>query len=308
MSSADFRHIAFGGGPGNCERLFRAAVTAYCSLSRPTREEVVQLDDLALGLFDRVSTEARRFAAAALSECDPAPGGLVKRLCDEPVETAAPLLVRSTALTDVDLIALIARHGLAHARVIARRENLHPMVAALVRALLSRVEKASSGPESRSAATAVEEMREHLRGLMSEAAGTAATEAAEPALPDTQEAYEALREAALTVGPAKLPETLSRLLAISPAVAARLCDGVTYSALMPALRVLDLDEEKAFLVTAAVYPSQVAYPAGIRLFLERYRTLDAETAREKLDLWRKRSAEQTGPLAQYAAQGSTTAI
>lgn len=306
MSSADFRHIAFGGGPGNCERLFRAAVTAYCSLSRPTREEVVQLDDLALGLFDRVSTEARRFAAAALSECDPAPGGLVRRLCDEPVETAAPLLVRSTALTDVDLIALIARHGLAHARVIARRENLHPMVAALVRALLSRVEKASSEPEARSPATTVEEMRERLRGLMGDQDETAATESAEAALPDAQESYEALREAALALGPTTMPATLSRLLAISPAVAARLSDGVTYSTLMPALRVLGLDTERAFLLTAAVYPSQVAYPAGIRLFLERYRALDAETAHEKLALWRKRSDEV--PPQRRADQGSTTAM
>ena len=99
------------------------------------RREVVQLEDLTLPLYDDVSLEARRYVAAALSECAVAPARLVDRLANDRVDIAAPLLARSETLTDVDLIALIGRHGLPHARAIARRPELNPTIAQLIRAL-----------------------------------------------------------------------------------------------------------------------------------------------------------------------------
>src|SRR5690606_1596596 len=45
------------------------------------------------------------------------------------------LLMRSSALADVDLVALIGRHGLPHARAIARRPKLNASIADLIRAL-----------------------------------------------------------------------------------------------------------------------------------------------------------------------------
>ncbi len=120
---------------GKAERLFRAAVSAFCSLTRPSRREIAQLEDLTLPLFDDVSVESRRYVAAALSECEYAPAALIRRLCEEPVDVAAPLLIRSPALSDVDLIALIGRHGLPHARAIARRRDLNPTIADLIREL-----------------------------------------------------------------------------------------------------------------------------------------------------------------------------
>ena len=47
---------------------------------------------------------------AAVSAIWP-PAALVRRLADESVDIAAPLLIRSKVLSDVDLIALIGRHG-----------------------------------------------------------------------------------------------------------------------------------------------------------------------------------------------------
>ena len=135
MSSTDFRQIAVRADHGKPERLFRAVVTAFCSLTRPSRREIAQLEDLTLPLYDSVSTEARRFVAAALSECQNPPAALVRKLADEPVEIAAPILLRSNALTDIDLIALIGRHGIGHARVIACRPQLNPTIGQLVRAL-----------------------------------------------------------------------------------------------------------------------------------------------------------------------------
>jgi len=135
VSSSDFRQIAIRTESGKAERLFRAAVSAFCSLTRPSRREIAQLEDLTLPLFDSVSVESRRYVAAALSECEYAPTALVRRLCEEPVDVCAPLIVRSRVLSDIDLIALIGRHGIAHARVIGRRPDLNPTIAELVKAL-----------------------------------------------------------------------------------------------------------------------------------------------------------------------------
>ena len=112
LSSSDFRQITIKGETLKAERLFRAAVSAFCSLTRPSRREIAQLEDLTLPLFDFVSVESRRYVAAALSECQYAPAMLVRRLADETVDIAAPLLIRSNALSDIDLIALIGRHGI----------------------------------------------------------------------------------------------------------------------------------------------------------------------------------------------------
>ena len=137
---------------GKAERLFRAAVTAFCSLTRPSRREIAQLEDLTLPLYDSVSTEARRFVAAAISECQNSPAVLVRRLADEPVEIAAPLLLRSNALADIDLIALIGRRGIGHARVIACRPHLNPTIDQLVKVLLKSARPAAQSATSNSQA------------------------------------------------------------------------------------------------------------------------------------------------------------
>lgn len=300
MSNADFRHIAFQKGPRNCERLFRAAVSAFCSLARPTRREIVQLDDLALGLFDAVSRDARRFAAATLSKCDPAPPGLVRRLAEEPVDIAAPLLVRSRALSDVDLIALIARHGLPHARAIARRDHLHPAIAALIRALVARAESAAEiAARIEEDDDPLEAIRRQLREVMREAGRSGGTPAQDPTL-----LYARLREAALSENAHTVVEALSAALGISAARARRLFQGTGYGDLLTGLRALELKAEEAFLLTAALFPAEVAHPAAIRLFLERYGAASPQAARERLARWREEEG-QGGAAAPLHSAAST---
>jgi len=141
VSSSDFRQIAAKTETGRSERLFRAAVSAFCSLTRPTRNEISQLEDLVMPLFDSVSKDSLRYVAAALSETDFAPAALVNKLADQPLHIAAPLLLRSKVLTDVELIALVGRHGILHARVIAKRDGLNPVIADLIRALTASAER-----------------------------------------------------------------------------------------------------------------------------------------------------------------------
>ena len=65
---SDFRQIATPNEAGKSEKLFRAAISAFCSITRPTRREVAQLEDLVLPLFDSVSADSRRYVARARGE------------------------------------------------------------------------------------------------------------------------------------------------------------------------------------------------------------------------------------------------
>lgn len=306
MSSSDFRQIGHGAEPGKAERLFRAAVSAFCALTRPSRREIAQLEDLALPLFDCVSKDSRRYVAAALSDIAHAPAALVRRLCDEPVSVAAPLLIRSTALTDIDLIALIGRHGLPHARAIGRRRDLNPTIANLVRALerpslvkSDRQEIAMQAPAPTPAAataeavpaavpapssdTAAEGIRRRLRTMMmpSGGDGSLATD------PLTRNAiFTKLRATALTGHVGYFQTALADALGIDFLQARSITQATGYADLILALRTLDLEAEQAFLLAAAVFPACFGHAEGIRLFVDRYRLCHPEAARERLRGWR----------------------
>lgn len=311
MSSSDFRQIAGRSESGKSERLFRAAISAFCCLPRPSRREIAQIEDLTLPLFDSVSVESRRFVAAALSECEYPPAALVRRLAEEPVDIAAPLLIRSNALADIDLVSLIGRHGLPHARAIARRKELSKPIADLIKVLerpsLARVSLEPSGEADRalpqrderpSAATphidgaAAEATRNQLRAIMA----TQQRETAASSEPQADLAYPKLRATALTGNTAFFQTALADVFDLDFATARSLTESSAYSSLSIALRALDLDEHKAFLITAAAFPRLFMHPQAIRLFLDRYRSLHADAARQRVEEWKK--ANLAGSLPQ----------
>jgi uncharacterized protein (DUF2336 family) len=304
VSSSDFRQIAARSDRGRQERLFRAAITAFCSLTRPSRNEIAMLEDLTLPLYDKVSAEARRFVAAALSEAEYAPVALVKKLAEESVDVAAPLLLRSRALTDVDLIALIGRRGIAHARIIARRKNLNPTIANLVKALnRSELRAVSSetikGDKPMKPVTAVtaeatpatvrqpdaaaEAVRERLRAMMKpstpDVPGWVAAEFEPGPRPGS---YERLKGAALT-GTRELFQTaLADALGIAFRQAQGLTARSTTSDLLHALKFLELPEEHAFVIVAALHPLDFGHAEAIRLFLRRYHLIHREAAADRV--------------------------
>jgi len=306
VSSSDFRQIAIRTEAGKAERLFRAAVSAFCCLTRPSRREIAQLEDLTLPLFDEVSVESRRYVAAALSECEYAPTALVRRLAEEPVEIAAALLTRSNALSDIDLIALIGRHGLPHARAIARRKALNPTIADLIRVLekptlvrskppetvaklqpakpeaAAKTEPAAKAEDSRPApGEAADNARRRLRSMMRPAEDSAAINSFLG-----QPAYVKLRETALTGNAAFFQTALADTLGIDFATARSVTEQSGYAGLLAALRALDLSEDRAFLIAVAVYPGEFPHPQAIRLFLDRYRLLHREAAQDKVRAWK----------------------
>lgn len=309
MSSSDFRHITIKNDAKKAERLFRAAVSAFCSLTRPARRDAAQLDDLALPLFDLVSVEAKRYVAAALSECPHPPVSLVRRLADESVDIAAPLLIRSQALGDIDLIALIGRHGYSHARAISRRPDLNPAIARLAAAIERKVVQlhpreatppqaaaSNSGASAESiaepAATAralgetVQETRRQLRAMMRPATSGSSAEAA------SRTAYDRLRETVLSGHAAFFQTALADALEKDFAAIRDVSEDPSYAWLLDALRVIDVSDEKAFLVTAAFYPSLFGDLQSIQLFLLRYVAISRQDALQRIASWRPASSDQ----------------
>jgi uncharacterized protein (DUF2336 family) len=303
VSSSDFRHIATRTEAGKAERLFRAAISAFCCLPRPSRREIAQLEDLALPLFDSVSPEGLRFAAATLSECAYAPPELVRRLCEASVDIAAPLLIRSQVLTDIDLIALVGRHGLPHARAIARRKDLNPTIAVLIRALEkpapAQASAAAINPEATTIAPkeperipgqAAEATRRKLRSIM---LADRVAEAGSLNPSARSGIYARLRETALTGNAAFFQTALADALGIDFLTARALMASSDHSALLTALRALDIGEDKAFLIAVAVFPTHFPHPQAIRQFLDRYRLLHREAATERVREWKAEAASRT---------------
>lgn len=292
-SSSDFRHIARKGVADKAERLFRASISAYCCLSHPTRAEAQQLEDLALPLYNAVSPEILRYVAAALSECSLPPAALVARLCEEAPEISAPLLMRTSALSDVDLIALIARKGAGHARVIAKRAGLHPTIAALAAAIerkdrLRRAEvrnQVSGASQTGSPKTAFASVLDTVSKRTAEqarAALRAMMVSPSQLKPAPQDTYARLRETALSGSGHLFHAALAEALRVDVAGARALVESSDQTALMSALRSLDLPDDRAFLLVACAFPSSFPHPVSIRQFLERYGSIDVETANDRL--------------------------
>ena len=117
-----------------------ATVTGFEGLRHPRRSDLKQFAELFEPLFAASSDEARRQAAAALSQCPHVPQSVALLIGNAPVSIAAIFLTRSTSISDATLMQIIRAQGPAHATAIARRENLSVHV---VDALVERRQTAS---------------------------------------------------------------------------------------------------------------------------------------------------------------------
>jgi uncharacterized protein (DUF2336 family) len=277
-ASQDFRHIAEKGAASRADRLFRAAISAFCALTRPSRRDIIQLEELCLQLYDCVSEDSRRYVSAVLSECPAAPASLVRRLADERIEIAAPLLLKSPALQDVDLIALVGRRGASHARVIIQRKDLTPATAGLIeQALLARQRLAKPG--------IAEAAREALRDMMRPAQTADAVSSGQDGAAPTKPVYEKLRATALTGSLSFFETALAEALEIEGNQARSIVEASDKRDLSRVLKALRLIPEQAFMLVAATFPSGFGHAQAIQSFVSRYEAISLEEAAATLRLY-----------------------
>ncbi|MFN3547649.1 MAG: hypothetical protein ACK4U0_09170 [Mesorhizobium sp.] len=332
MSSV-FREIAIRTESGKSDRLFRAAISAFASLTRPSRREAAQLAQLTLPLIDRTSTEARRFACAVLSDSRHAPAELLQRLCEEPVETCAPLLIRSPLLSNADLVRIIGARGAAHARVIARRGDLHPALAALAKALVRAAEQAEAAADaappapSASATTAepettaapaaatallpeavrdaAEAVRRDLRAIMAGQRPQRRATARSAERLAHEDDYQRLKATLLSGSAQTFRDALARALGIGVETARSIAASRSYDDLIAAFRHIDLSEEEAFLLVCAACPERFSRTSAIRLFLERYRAFSGAAATGIVLAWR---ADRLSPRSTPSRAGGEASV
>lgn len=281
MSQTGLLKLSSHRAAGKPERLLRSAVTAFCAMARPTRRETAQLDDLAVPLLASVSEETLRFAAATLSDSPYAPPTLVRRLCDMPVEICAPLLMRSPILTGIDLVALIGRHGLPHARAIAARQGLDSRIVRLIASL--------GAFEQDHAPSKVDETRDRLLTMMRSASETTAPKpdaSVRLHWDETPDGYRRLRSTALAGVPTLFHIALADALEISLDKARSVSDGHDVSTLIVALRSLELSEEQAFLIYQCAWPSRTGDARAVRSFVDAYQSVTEQQAEAIVATWR----------------------
>lgn len=286
MSSTEFRHIENRSGPDKPDKLFRAAVSAFCALTRPAQREIAQLDDLASPLLAGVSREGRRFAAAALSECESPPPLLIRRLANDLPDVAAPILIRSKALREADLVICIAKCGKSHARIIARRPHLSKPIIDLLKRMrdpeIDRLRSLFDGDGAQriksESGDKAEATRKRLRAMM------------EPA--DFRIYHDELRRAALTGRLGLFQTRLADALGLNFEMVRLIGSSKGLEAISVALRAMALETEQAFLMLAAVYPGRFPDAAAIRQFVRIFERHEVETARKIIRQWKTSVADE----------------
>ncbi|WP_299480800.1 DUF2336 domain-containing protein [uncultured Roseibium sp.] len=100
-----------------------AALFALTS-ERCSDEQVGVYDSVLLRLVDMVEAEVRRYVAEQMSGLSRGPQDTIRRLADDDIEVAEPILLRSSILSDEDLISIAEKRGNSHCYAIAQREVL----------------------------------------------------------------------------------------------------------------------------------------------------------------------------------------
>lgn len=305
MTNDQFRvleEISGSRGPSNpnaggskADDLLVAAIAAFAAITRPGRHDIQQFQDLALPLLQSATTRGKRQAANALASLENAPRHLLLALSNEPVEISAPLLLRSPLLRPADLIDIIGRHGLLHARAIARRQSadtlLKQVLGSFADPVIDRLLK----------------LQENLANLETEQLETPApaslseNEARHAASRSDQMAF-SLQQPLLSSGATSGVDHLidTALLIDDQIFRTALADALDLSferadaiigqwpnTYLPiALRALGLSSSECYLVMTSVLGPIDANRENLREFVHMYRSIDREKAVTLLRRWK----------------------
>jgi uncharacterized protein (DUF2336 family) len=228
--------------------------------------------------------------------------------------------------------------GAAHARVIARRGDLHPAIAALANALVraaaqsealadaarapspapSTLESDAEPDATTNAATgtaealvpeavrdAAEAVRRDLRAIMAGQRPGRRTTARSAERLAHEDDYQRLKATLLSGGALTFREALAQALGIGAGTARSIAASRSYDDLIAAFRHIDLSEEEAFLLVCAACPERFSRTSAIRLFLERYRAFPAAAATGIVLAWR---ADRLSPRSTPARAAGTASV
>lgn len=94
------------------------------SPDRYTSSEMQHFDVIMSRVTEQVETSLRRELAEKLADVSNAPQGLVRQLARDEISVAEPVLKRSEALTEEDLLGIVRQRGQDHMRAITKRRQV----------------------------------------------------------------------------------------------------------------------------------------------------------------------------------------
>ncbi|MCV9997763.1 DUF2336 domain-containing protein [Pararhizobium sp. YC-54] len=309
-----------------------ATVTGFEGLRHPRRTDLKQFAELFDPLFSASSDEARRQAAAALSQCQHVPASVALEIGNAPISIAAIFLTRSASIDDATLLQVIRTQGAAHATAIARRDNLSVRVVdALVerrQTALAQVNMVASAPTAAPTAraadgvpqrrpeTAAQDLataqdtpaaklrrEEKLRGdLKSLARVTQKTTPAAPVIEPLDPLHEALLVRFARSGEANLfAASLSTALSSSPELGERILLDISGQQLATTLTALDMHADDSLFILCALYPDLAERLGGTTRGEALLATLTAEPCRIRVQAWLQSDRKDTaGPSGHQA--------
>lgn len=264
--------------------LLGAAIAAFASITRPSRQDVHQLEDLAFPLIERATTRGKRQAAHALAQTEDAPRRLVLSLANEPVEISAPILLRSPILRPQDLLEIISKNGMDHARAVARRQSDDPLLKDVLRSFddpainrLLALQENLAGLEPEKPATS-EEANEKLDDGSTLAPSFSGTSALW--------APEYLIDTALLIDDQIFRTALSASLDVSFERADQIIGQWPDTHLPIALRALGISASEGFMIMSALLGPIAASRDHLREFIQMYRSIDREKAVMLVRRWK----------------------
>ena len=266
--------------------LLVAAIAAFASITRPGRQETHQLEDLTFPLLERATIRGKRQAAHALAHIEDAPRRLVLSLANEPVEISAPILLRSPVLRSEDLVDIIGKNGLVHARAIARRQSDDPMLKSVLRSftdpaidrLLTLQENLAGLETDRPKASADLSSNENPNDASSQGTSFFGTSALS--------GPEHLIDTALLIDDQIFRTALADSLDVSFERSDSIIGQWPESHLPIALRALGLSASECFMTMSAVLGPVAADRHSLREFIQIYRSIDREKAMMLVRRWK----------------------
>ncbi len=107
---------------------FAGAVAQFFDETKMSDMQRQMAGDILLNLVRQAERDLRQALAERLAVQDGVPAQLIIFLANDEISVAEPILLHSRILKDVDLMYIISTQNNGHWQVIARRENLSPMV------------------------------------------------------------------------------------------------------------------------------------------------------------------------------------
>jgi hypothetical protein len=113
--------------------LLRATTELFVLEANHDADAIRRFEELATHFLARVPAADRAFVAERLSRSADAPSSVLRLLGKDVPEVASPVLKRSPALGEFDLLTIIAATGTPHHRLIATRSDLSALVVGALR-------------------------------------------------------------------------------------------------------------------------------------------------------------------------------